>query len=194
MRAVEAASQDAPITLIPNFLSRETADQTFATLLAEIPWERRTTEIYGKEIVIPRMEIWIADHPYTYSHRTYEPRPWTPTLVKIRTGIEAATCTKFNSVLLNRYEDGTDSVGWHADNEPEMSSEHPIASLSLGATRAFQMCKGDGPIQTIELGHGSLLIMHSGIQQDWKHRVPKTRKSCGPRLNLTFRWMKFPVE
>jgi alkylated DNA repair dioxygenase AlkB len=194
MRAVEAASQDAPITFIPDFLDQETADQAFATLLAEIPWERRTTEMYGKEIVIPRMEFWVADHPYTYSHRTYQPRPWTPTLVKIRTDIETATRTKFNSVLLNRYESGNDSVGWHADDEPEMSQENAIASLSLGATRSFQMRKGDGPIQTIELGHGSLLVMHAGMQQKWRHRVPKTRKPCGTRINLSFRWMNFPGE
>lgn len=193
MRAVRAASLDAPVTFIPNFLNQETADQAFATLLTEIPWERRTAEMYGKEVPVPRMELWMADHPYTYSHRTYQPRPWTPALVKIRTDIEAATRTKFNSVLLNRYESGSDSVGWHADNEPEMSAEHPIASLSLGATRSFQMRKGDGAIQTIELEHGSLLVMHAGMQQEWKHRVPKTRKPCGPRINLTFRWMNFPV-
>jgi alkylated DNA repair dioxygenase AlkB len=180
MRAVEAASQDAPITFIPNFLDQETADQAFVTLLAEIPWERRTTEMYGKNVPVPRMEVWVADHPYTYSRRTYQPTAWTPTLVKLKADIETATRTKFNSVLLNRYEDENDSVGWHADDEPEMSQEHAIASLSLGATRSFQMRKGDRPIQTIELVHGSLLVMHPRMQQEWKHRVPKTMKPLRP--------------
>jgi alkylated DNA repair dioxygenase AlkB len=175
-------------------LDQKTADQAFSTLLAEIPWERRTTEMYGKEVAVPRMEIWIADHPYTYSGRIYNQRPWTPALVKLRTDIEAATHTKFNSVLLNRYESGNDSVGWHSDDEPEMSQNHPIASLSLGAIRTFQIRNGQGPVQKIELGHGSLLVMHAGMQKEWKHRVPKTRKPCGPRINLTFRWMNFPVE
>lgn len=194
MRAVRAVSLDAPVTFIPNFLDPETAAQAFTALLSEIPWERRTTEMYGKNVPVPRMEVWVADYPYTYSRRTYQPTPWTPTLVKIRTDIEAATCSRFNSVLLNRYESGSDSVGWHADDEPEMSSEHPIASLSLGATRSFQMRKGDDPIQTLELGHGSLLVMHPGMQQEWKHRIPKTKKPCGPRINLTFRWMNSPGE
>ena len=140
------------------------------------------------------MEIWIADHPYTYSGRTYDPTPWTPTLLNIKKSIEAATSSQFNSVLLNRYESGSDSVGWHADDEREMSREHPIASLSLGATRNFQMRRGDGPVQTIKLGHGSLLVMRAGMQQEWKHRVPKTKKPCGRRINLSFRWMNFPVE
>ena len=150
--------------------------------------------MYGKNIPVPRMEVWVADHPYTYSRRTYQPRHWTPTLVRIREDIEATTRTKFNSVLVNRYESGSDSVGWHADDEPEMSQEHPIASLSLGATRSFQIRRGNRPIQTIELGHGSLLVMHAGMQKEWKHQIPKTKKPCGPRINLTFRWMNFPAD
>jgi alkylated DNA repair dioxygenase AlkB len=194
MIEVGDAEQDAPITFIPDFLDPETADQALTTLLSEIPWERRTTEMYGKNVLVPRMEVWVADYAYTYSRRTYQPTPWTPTLVKLKADIEATIRTRFNSVLLNRYESGIDSVGWHSDDEPEMSQNHPIASLSLGAIRSFQICKGDGPIQTIELGHGSLLVMHAGMQQEWKHRVPKTRKPCGTRINLTFRWMNFPFE
>lgn len=193
MRKV-TTEQDAPVTFIPDFLDPETADQAFATLLVELPWERRTTEMYGRQLPVPRMELWIANHPYTYSRRTYDPKPWTSTLLNIKKSIEAGTSSEFNSVLLNRYESGNDSVGWHADDEPEMSQEHPIASLSLGATRNFQMRRGDGPVQTIELRHGSLLVMHAGMQQEWKHRVPKTKKPCGRRINLSFRWMIFAVE
>lgn len=76
------------------------------TLLAEIPWERRTTEMCGKDVPVHRMEVWVADHPYTYSRRTYQPTPWTPTLVKLRAEIEATIQTNFNSVLLNRYGPG----------------------------------------------------------------------------------------
>lgn len=189
-----ATKQGAPVTFIPDFLDPQAADAVFATLLAELPWERRMAEVYGRHVRVPRMEIWIADYPYTYSRRTYEPRPWTPMLVEVKKKIEYATNNLFNSALLNRYESGSDSVGWHADDEPEMSRDHPIASLSLGASRSFQMRRGGGPIQTIELGHGSLLIMHAGMQQAWKHRVPKTKKTCGTRINLTFRWMNFPVQ
>jgi alkylated DNA repair dioxygenase AlkB len=193
MRGV-ATKQEAPVTFIPDFLDSQAADEVFAALLAELPWERRMAEVYGRQVRVPRMELWIAEAPYTYLGRTYKPRPWTPMLVQVKKKIEYATSNQFNSVLLNRYESGSDSVGWHADDEPEMSPEHPIASLSLGATRSFQMRRGDGPIQTIELGHGSLLIMHAGMQQEWKHRVPKTKSLCGRRISLTFRWMNFPTE
>lgn len=67
------------MTFTPDFLDPEAADQAFATLLAELPWERHTTEMYGREVPVPRMEMWIANYPYTYSHRTYKPRPMSKT-------------------------------------------------------------------------------------------------------------------
>jgi alkylated DNA repair dioxygenase AlkB len=113
-------------------------------------------------------------------------------MLTVKAEVEAAAGGKCNSVLVNRYENEKDSVGWHADNEPEMSHEHPIASLSFGATRSFEMRKGRGPVQTIELEHGSLLAMRPGMEREWRHQVPKTKNPCGLRVNLTFRWMIFP--
>jgi alkylated DNA repair dioxygenase AlkB len=182
----------APVKFAPDFLARDVADRALAALLSELPWERRIGKVYGRDVPVPRLEVWIAERPYTYSHRTYQPARWTPTLLKIKPEVEAAAGSEFNSVLVNRYENETDSVGWHADDEPEMSHKHAIASLSLGATRSFQIRKGSGPIETIELGPGSLLVMQPGMQREWKHRVPKAKKPCGLRVNLTFRWMIFP--
>jgi alkylated DNA repair dioxygenase AlkB len=102
----------------------------------------------------------------------------SPTLLKLKAEIEAAAGSKCNSVLVNRYENEKDSGGWHADNEPEMSHEHPFASLRLGATRSFEMRKGKGPVQTIELEHGSLLVMGPGMQREWRHQVSKAKNPC----------------
>jgi alkylated DNA repair dioxygenase AlkB len=97
------------------FLSpEEIADTILAALLAELPWERRITWMYGKDVPVPRMEVWVADHAYTYSHRTYQPISWPPTLLKVEAEIEAAAGSKCNSVLVNRYENEKDSGGWHA--------------------------------------------------------------------------------
>jgi alkylated DNA repair dioxygenase AlkB len=181
----------APVRFVPGFLAPDVADAALAGLLSELRWERRVSRVYGKDVSVPRSEVWIAERPYTYSHRTYQPAAWTPTLLKIKAEVEAAASSEFNSVLVNRYENETDSVGWHADDEPEMSHQHPIASLSLGSTRRFQIRKGRGPIQTIELGPGSLLVMQPGMQREWRHQVPKANKPCGLRVNLTFRWMIF---
>jgi alkylated DNA repair dioxygenase AlkB len=182
----------APVRFVPGFLAPDVADAALAGLLSELRWERRVSRVYGKDVSVPRSEVWIAERPYTYSHRTYQPTRWTPTLLKIKPEVEVAAGSEFNSVLANLYENETDSVGWHADDEPEMSHKHPIASLSLGATRSFQIRKGSGPIQTIELGPGSLLVMQPGMQGEWRHQVPKAKKPCGLRVNLTFRWMIFP--
>lgn len=103
--------------------------------------------------------------------------------------MEAAAGCAYNSVLANLYENENDSVGWHADDEPEMSAAHPIASLSLGAERRFEMRHGAAPPVALALAHGSLLVMAAGMQQEWRHRVPKSRQACGARINLTFRHM-----
>lgn len=97
-------------------------------------------------------------------------------------------------MLINLYRDGKDSVAWHADDEPELGDAPVIASLSLGATRDFQMrhrnagCNGL-PVLKLPLASGSLLIMRGPTQKYWLHQVPKRlgRSAPGPRINLTFR-------
>jgi alkylated DNA repair dioxygenase AlkB len=95
-------------------------------------------------------------------------------------------------VLLNLYRDGRNSMGWHADDEPELGPEPAIASLSLGATRRFRLRPRPGlvhPPFSLELASGSLLLMRGATQRHWQHALPKTTRSLGPRLNLTFRWV-----
>ncbi len=93
--------------------------------------------------------------------------------------------------FLDRYRDGQDSVGWHADNEPGLSPDPVIASLSLGAVRRFQLkhrTDRTGRV-TLDLPHGSCLVMRGKTQQCWLHQLPKTRAKVGRRINLTFRRM-----
>jgi alkylated DNA repair dioxygenase AlkB len=82
-------------------------------------------------------------------------------------------------------------VGWHADNEPGLGRNPVIASLSLGATRRFQLKhRQSGQRVAIDLTHGSCLIMGGATQHHWLHQVPKTARPVGPRINLTFRSMR----
>jgi len=177
-----ATLSEAPVKLIRGFLAQDFADAALTALLAELPWERRISRMYGKDMPVPRMEVWVADYAYTYSHREYQPTSWTPMLVALKAKVEIAAHDKFNSVLVNRYENEKDSVGWHADNEPEMSQEHSIASLSLGATRSFEMRKDNGPIQRVDLEHGSLLVMRAGMQRNWTHQLLKLARLPIPPL------------
>jgi alkylated DNA repair dioxygenase AlkB len=109
---------------------------------------------------VPRDEVWIAPYPYRYSGRIYPAyEVWTDTLLSIKKLVEDKTRVKYDSVLCNRYRDGSDSVALHCDCEPEMSSAHPIASISVGAERRFVMEEKEAKIkEAVTLAHGSLLI------------------------------------
>jgi alkylated DNA repair dioxygenase AlkB len=113
-----------------------------------------------------------------------------PVILELKTRVEAVCNAPFNSVLLNLYRDGADSMGWHSDDEPELGERPVIASLSLGAMRRFRLRhrrrKDLDPV-AIDLENGSLLIMEGDTQRFWKHQVPKTRRAVAPRINLTFR-------
>jgi alkylated DNA repair dioxygenase AlkB len=185
---------DADLCLWRRFLPVTDADGLFATLVEESPWEQETTVLYGRAVPTPRLTAWYGDAgaSYVYSGVRHEPLPWTRELIEIRERVSRAVDGEFNSVLLNFYRDGQDSVAWHADDEPELGRAPLIASLSLGATRVFQMkhkARTDLPRVDIELEHGSLLAMAGECQRCWLHRVPKRRgrHAPGPRLNLTFR-------
>ena len=118
-----------------------------------------------------------------------EPQRWTTTLIKIKSQIEDVTNTTFNSVLLNLYRDGKDSVVWHSDDEPELGKNPEIGSVSFGATRRFMFrhkFKKELKFE-IELTHGSFLLMKGVTQHFWQHQIPKTNKLIQPRINLTFR-------
>ncbi|MFD2719371.1 alpha-ketoglutarate-dependent dioxygenase AlkB family protein [Hymenobacter monticola] len=177
-----------------DFLPEAAAAALLASLNAETAWEQRSIRLFGQEFPQPRLTAWYGDAEarYTYSNLAWEPRPWTPALQALRQRVEAATNARFNSVLLNLYRDGRDSMGWHADDEPELGPTPVIASLSLGALRRFRLRPRAGlvhPPVSLDLPTGSLLLMRGPTQQHWQHALPKTTRPLGPRLNLTFRWV-----
>ena len=184
----------AELLFDPAFLGSAEATALLARLTAEAAWEQRAIRIFGQEIPQPRLTAWYgdADARYTYSGLTWEPRPWLPALHRLRQRVEAATGARFNRVLLNQYRTGQDSMGWHADDEPELGPAPAIASLSLGATRRFRLRPRAGlahaPL-SLDLPGGSLLLMRGPTQRHWQHALPKTARPVGPRLNLTFRWV-----
>ena len=139
---------------------------------------------------VPRDEVWMGPYPYKFSGRTLNAVSWTPEIEALRGRNQSIYGGEYNSVLLNRYRDGTDSVSWHADDEPEMDFQHPIASVSLGACRKFLVRANDTrEIKTFLLSSGSLLIMPAGFQQSYQHSIPKMKTPIRERINLTFRRM-----
>ncbi|UOQ73516.1 alpha-ketoglutarate-dependent dioxygenase AlkB family protein [Hymenobacter cellulosilyticus] len=184
----------AEVLLDPVFLAAPHEQALLTELTASVAWRQEPIRLFGKEVLQPRLTAWYGDAgaQYSYSGLTWQPLPWTPPLQQLREQVEAACGTSFNSVLLNLYRNGQDSMGWHADNEPELGPAPVIASVSLGAVRRFRLRPRDPqrtphePL-TLELASGSLLVMRGPTQQHWLHAVPKTARPAGPRLNLTFR-------
>ncbi len=168
----------------PTFLRSDIADGYFATLVNQIAWEQKPG-IFGH--MQPRLIASYGDAgvSYRYSGHDYFALPWIPKLLEIKSRIESFF-GNYNFCLLNRYRNGSDSMGWHADNEPEMGPV--IGSLSLGATRKFRIRHNVSRVtQTYLLGHGSLIVMAGTMQNFWQHEVPKTKQIVGERINLTFR-------
>lgn len=182
--------QDAEVSYFSEFLTEQESQELAATLAKETPWQQQVLKMYGKEIKTPRLTAWYGDPETTYSFSgtTFVPNTWTPALWEIKQQVESLSGQTFNSVLLNLYRDGQDSVGWHSDDEPELGEDPIIASVSLGATRKFKLRhKTTKQTKDWELQNGTLLVMGSGTQPNWEHSVPKTAKEKGWRINLTFR-------
>jgi alkylated DNA repair dioxygenase AlkB len=177
------------------FIPEPEADAAFAALMTETPWRHDEIFVYGRRVLQPRLTAWYGDAGarYAYSGIELAPLPWTPLLADLKARVEAAAGARFDSLLMNLYRDGRDSVSWHSDAEPELGRNPVIASLSFGATRRFQLrARPPSPPARCELalGHGDLLTMRGATQHEWAHRVPKAAARVGPRINLTFRLVR----
>lgn len=171
----------------PTFLSAVEADRFFVALRRDVPWEQLRNHLW----TFPRLTAFAGDPGvvYRYSGVTHVGEGWSIDLLALRQRVEAVTGSTFNGVLLNLYRDGNDSMGRHADAEPELGPNPLVASVSLGAVRSFvlrhtasrEKCR-------FELAHGSLLLMGGSLQHHWQHELPKSKDPVGERLNLTFRY------
>jgi alkylated DNA repair dioxygenase AlkB len=182
---------DAEVLFYPHFFTGAESDALFAELHATIPWKQEKIKLYDKVYDVPRLTAWHGDEgkSYTYSGIKVDPYPWTPPLLTIKKAVEAASGVSFNSVLLNLYRDGKDSVSWHSDDEPELGKNPVIGSVSLGATRTFQLRhkKEKELLRKVRLGQGSYLLMKGPTQHFWVHQISKEAGVSGARINLTFR-------
>lgn len=183
----------AEIELWPDFLSVAEQPGLFSLLRQAVPWQRRELHMFGRSVLEPRATAWIGDAGavYTYSGRVNRPEPWIPALSELRARVSQRAEARLNCVLCNLYESGDDSMGLHADDEPELGRNPVIASLSLGATRRFQLRHRKRRVDKheLELSGGSLLVMRGATQHHYRHGIPKQPKIREPRINLTFRFI-----
>jgi alkylated DNA repair dioxygenase AlkB len=171
------------VTYVPEFIDRDLADAVVRELSADTQWKADSRMMYGRRVLVPRE---------TAGRGGKMAQPWTPALALVREMAERHTATSFDYCFLNRYRDGNDAVAWHGDRDGTQDARLVVASLSLGATRTFQLRpkKESGlrhdPI-SVDVAHGDLIVMAGDTQLYWEHRVPRDPRVTGERLNVTFR-------
>jgi alkylated DNA repair dioxygenase AlkB len=180
----------------PSWLPEDRAHELMRSLIAAHDWEQRPINIFGKEVMQPRLIAWAGELPYQYSGQVLEPRPFVDLLADLTKTVSAIAGAEFNHVLLNRYRDGFDNMGMHADDEPELGRDPIIAALSLGVPRRFVIWhkKKKRDRFDMTLHHGSLLVMGGTMQHKFRHGVPKQKSVTGERINVTFRRLLRPPD
>ena len=182
--------QGGTVNYFGKVLNEQEAASYLNLLLNTIEWKNDEAIIFGKKIITKRKVAWYGEKPfeYTYSKTAKLALPWTKELLNLKNKVEQETGETFNSCLLNLYHDGNEGMAWHSDGEKDLKKNGAIASLSFGSERKFAF-KHKETKEKVELilEHGSLLLMKDETQSNWLHRLPPTKSSTQPRVNLTFR-------
>jgi alkylated DNA repair dioxygenase AlkB len=171
------------VRYVPRFLDECDARELFAELQRSTTWRADSRMMFGRRVLVPRE---------TAARGENCAQDWSPALLRARTRIEAHLGVPFDYVFINRYRNGNDSVAWHADDDAEGDPRRVIASLSLGATRTFELrpLRASGLNHkkiAVELADGDLVVMRGATQLNYEHRIPKEPRVAGERINLTFR-------
>ncbi|HYH48300.1 MAG TPA: alpha-ketoglutarate-dependent dioxygenase AlkB [Acidimicrobiia bacterium] len=173
------------IERVPGWVSN--SDALFAHLVETADWGQRTRKMWENEVLEPRLTSWWGAETG---------RPLEPILERMRRTLSERYGVEFDSMGLNLYRDGRDSVAWHGDRIAREIVEPVVAIVSIGEPRKFLLrpkAKGTGlPTHRLLLGRGELLVTGGTTQRAWEHSVPKVA-SAGPRMSLTFRHGLLPI-
>jgi alkylated DNA repair dioxygenase AlkB len=190
-------SVDFPRDLIeytPALFDLPESEYLLNKFIKETDWKQPVVKMYDKELLTPRLNAWFGDtSPGSYLIRKIpDARPWTSELLMIKDKVENLAGVHFNSVLLNYYRDGNDSVAWHSDKDSAPGTKTVVASVSFGQVRSFDIRNklDHSEKYSIKLEDGSYLLMKVGLQECWEHRIAKSAKIMKPRINLTFRLIR----
>jgi alkylated DNA repair dioxygenase AlkB len=155
------------------------SDRAFEELLHDVAWSQSRRWMYDREVDEPRLTSW---------QRIDEQTAFAPGwLEDARASLSARYDVRFDSVGLNLYRDGADSVAWHRDRIPPEIVDPVVALVSLGEPRTFLLRPhGGGRSHAFKLGRGDLLVTGGQTQRRFEHSVPKVKKS-GPRMSIAFR-------
>ena len=166
------------------FLRTAEADELLAWCLREVSWRSEALKLFGREVRVPRQVAWFAPIGvnYRYSGRDHPGHGVPAALQDLLSRIARTTGVPVNHVLLNRYANGSDYMGWHRDDEAEVSGG--VHVLSLGAQRRLRWRREDrGASLPIDLPHGSLLSMDGRLP----HTLVRSKALTELRVSLSFR-------
>lgn len=184
------------VAYAPNYFDADIGRMLFNHLIADVTWRQEHITFKGTtKVPLPRLVAWYGDPGarYYYSGIHNEPLPWLPELATMRERCSSLFPDfPFNSVLINWYRNGNDSIGYHVDNEKDLVDNSTIATISLGGPRTFHLKAkdGTGEVKKVILEHGSLLLMYGECQKHWLHGIPKEPAMTEPRISLTFRTVR----
>ena len=169
------------IVYTPSLVDGATAAAWFAELREAVAWKAERRRMYDRDVDVPRLT----------SHYRLEPREdgIPASILAAARIVVTRTEVPFNSVGLNLYRDGKDSVAPHNDHLEVLVEGFPIALLSLGGTRrmAIRAKKPPKAAFDVDLAPGSLLLMSYETQIHYTHGVPKTKEAVAERISLAFR-------
>jgi alkylated DNA repair dioxygenase AlkB len=171
---------------IPNYVA-PTLQTQLLNFLPTLPFTRVTYSKFNKLRHTPRLTWCYGQINETASYRgkTFKTEAIPQWLMDLKRPIEQYCGVDFNAVLLNKYQDGSDFINWHVDDE-KFLDHHIVASITIGAERDFQMRGTEkGTIHELKLKSGSLLIFNDAL-----HSLPKRSNTNGVRFNITFRKVK----
>jgi DNA oxidative demethylase len=196
------------VTKKADFLTEEEANDLFQFLETNVKYnsdKQSMVMIFGKKHKIPRKQVGYGKKgtSYNFSGTKVMSRSWASDIVgkrlkKVCNKVNKELKTEFNFVLVNRYKDGNDCIGYHSDDEKELVKETSIVGLSLGCVREIKFI----PKKSFELDvqyenfhyptgtyleHGSLFSMNYPTNEYWKHGIPRDTYAYEPRISLTFR-------
>lgn len=174
-------------------LSAQKSLDLFYYLQQNLCWQQPNVTVYNKTGPIPRLQCFISENniEYGYSHSKLIVEPWPDVLLAMRKRLELHLKQPFNSLLVNYYRDGNDTMGWHSDDEAELGHQPTIVCISLGAERVLKLKhKASNKITDLKLRSGSCLIMSGNSQRDYQHAITKQTTLAHPRISLTFRLIK----
>ena len=225
---VEIKEKGLHLEYYPHFIAKAESTEILETMERLVEYqsaEESSVLVFGKRHLLKRKQTAFGDPgtSYKFCGKEVRAKEWSKCAVLLdikdrihkhlardrneRNDEEFVLRNTFNFVLLNRYNDGTEKMGFHRDNEPDIKSDSSIAAMSFGAERDIifkhqdiiahrktrPLVNEDGgmgvKIVKIKLHHGSLLIMRPPTNKEWYHEIPKRAKIKEVRVSLTFRNM-----